>query len=103
MISKPPPLLLGVTLLFWGWHTDYLLAGVGMGLLLEGARRSPARWELADDDFRRVWNLCTFLAVAGLVYALTANDGLSNVREMFGNANPAARQNAIVKSARSGL
>ena len=103
MISKPPPLLLGATLLFWGWHTEYLLAGLAMGALFEGARWIPTRWEFTDDDFRRVWNLCLFLAAAGLVYALTTNDGLTNMREMLGNASPSMRQNAAIKSARSGL
>ena len=35
---RPPPFLLGAALLFWGWQTDLIVAGVLMAIVLEGSR-----------------------------------------------------------------
>ena len=70
---KTPPFLLLATLVFWGWQSGFFLAGALMGLLLESARLIRARWELAAEDFRRVWNFCLLLALALVVFALAAN------------------------------
>ena len=52
---RTPPLLLGATLLFWGWQSDYIVAGEVMGAILESARLVKVRWELADEDLSRIW------------------------------------------------
>jgi aryl-alcohol dehydrogenase-like predicted oxidoreductase len=49
---KTPPLLLGAALVFWGWQTGFLPAGLVMAAALEGARGVRARREFSDDDFR---------------------------------------------------
>ena len=50
-LRKTPPMLLGVTLLFWGWQSNLLVAGAIMGLILESARFVEVRW---DDELKRV-------------------------------------------------
>ena len=64
---KPPPLLLGAALLFWGWQAEFLLVGALMAVALESRYLIQARWELSDDDFFRIWIFSTLLFVAALV------------------------------------
>jgi uncharacterized membrane protein AbrB (regulator of aidB expression) len=35
---KTPPLLLGATLLFWGWHTGFLIGALIIACVIEGSR-----------------------------------------------------------------
>lgn len=72
---KPPPFLLGAALLFWGWQVGYLWVAAGMAVLLEAARWFPLRWELSDEDFRRIWALCSVLLLGALAYAFTSHEG----------------------------
>lgn len=81
--SDPPPLLIGAALLFWGWQTGYLAVALPLALLLEGARWSPIRWEFSDEDFRRIWTLCSVLLLAALVYAFTSNEGPTAFSQFF--------------------
>ncbi len=48
-----PPWLLGATLLFWGWQTGFVIAGVIMAAAVEGPRLVKARWEFSDEDLAR--------------------------------------------------
>src|SRR5712671_7244799 len=73
-LMKTPPLLLLATLVFWGWQSGFLLVGTIMGVVLESARFIKARWDLTEEDFRRIWNFCTLLALALVVYAFAANE-----------------------------
>jgi protein-glutamine gamma-glutamyltransferase len=98
---KPPPLLLGAALLFWGWQTDFLLPGALMGVILESARVFKARWELSDEDFGRVWTFCALLLLASALYAFTANEGPSSYAGLFEDANLVAQRNASLSSART--
>lgn len=98
---KPPPLLLGATLLFWGWQTEMLLPGALMAVLLECSRVFKARWDFSDDDFRRVWTFCTLLLLAAVLYAFSANEGPSSYAGLFEEANLAAQRNASISSART--
>ena len=75
---KPPPLLLGAALLFWGWQTGFLIPGALMAALLEGARLIKVRWELSDEDFSRLWAFCSVLLLAALVFSFNTYVGLSN-------------------------
>ena len=64
---KPPPLIVGAALIFWGWRTDMLaIAAVAAGLL-ELANGIKGRWDFTDKEFSRLWDVCTviFLGVAG--------------------------------------
>jgi protein-glutamine gamma-glutamyltransferase len=72
---KAPPLLLGATLLFWGWQSGFLAVGALLAVALEGSRFVAARWDLADEDFHRVWNFCMLLILAAGIFAFGTNSG----------------------------
>jgi hypothetical protein len=84
---KTPPFLLFASLLFWGWQSGFILVGAILGIVLEGARLIRLRWDLTEEDFRRVWNLCTILSLGVIVYAFTTNEtggatnGVANATE----------------------
>jgi uncharacterized protein YbdZ (MbtH family) len=44
-----------------------------MGVVLESARFITARWDLAEQDFRRIFTFCTLLSKMLGVYAITSN------------------------------
>lgn len=90
---KTPPLLVGAGLLFWGWQTDFLLAGAIMAVMLESARFVKTRWELSHEDFSRVWTFCAVLFLASGVYAFTSSDGPATVGRLL------AGQRVIVNNA----
>jgi len=98
---KTPPLLLGATLVFWGWNTNYLWVGVALGLVLEASRLLRNGWEVTEEDFNRIWTFCTLLFLASTVYAFTSNDGPSDFRGFFENPNPWTTRNAGTASART--
>lgn len=69
---KMPPLLLGVALLFWGWHTGPWWLGLALGLLVELPRTFAWRWELELRERWRVADLCSgLLVLAGIYLYLT--------------------------------
>ena len=81
---KPPPFLLFATLAFWGWQSGFLLAGLLLGAGLESARFVRGRVDLSDEDFRRIWNLCTVLTLALAAFVFTTNEdsgGLSGMMQ----------------------
>src|SRR6185437_10431642 len=82
-LMKTPPFLLGATLLFWGWQTDFLIPGVIMGAVLEGARYVKNRWDLTDEDFKRIWTFCALLFLAAAVYAFADNGGPGGIGRFF--------------------
>jgi len=96
---KPPPLLLGAALVFWGWQAELLLPGALMAVLIESALVFKARWELADEDFRRVWTFCALLLLAATLYAFTANEGPTSYAGLFEDANLVTQRNASLASA----
>jgi hypothetical protein len=98
---KPPPLLLGVTLLFWGWQAGLPVAGVVLGVLVELAWVFKARWDFSDDDFGRIWSLCSLLLLATVLFAFTNNDGLSTFGNLMEDANPNTQRRATVATART--
>jgi protein-glutamine gamma-glutamyltransferase len=98
---NPPPLLLGATLLFWGWQTGFLLVGAILALVLESARWIKIRLDFSDDDFSRIWVFCTLLFLASAIYAFTANEGPSNFRGFFQNPNFSTQRHAGASSART--
>src|SRR5215472_10800760 len=96
-----PPFFLGAGLLFWGWQTGFLLPALAMGLLIEGARWIEIRWELADEEFSRIWIFCTLLLLGAVIYAFTANEGPADFRGLFENPNYFTQRNAGTASART--
>ena len=99
---KPPPLLLGAALAFWGWQSDFLIPGVAMGLIVESARLIQARWDFSDEDFSRVWTFCALLFLAAGVYAFNNNGGPSNFGNWFQNPSFRTQGGAGLSTARTG-
>lgn len=64
----PPPLLLAVGLVFWGWYGGFTPAAAAMAILLEAPRYLRLRWELSARDFERIADLCTIAFASALVF-----------------------------------
>lgn len=99
---KPPPLLLGCALAFWGWQSEFLIPGVAMGLIVESARWIQARWDFSDEDFSRVWTFCSLLFLAAAVYAFNDNAGPANFSRWFQEPNFRTQGGAGLSTARTG-
>ena len=91
---KLPPLLLGAALLFWGWEIDLPYVGGIFAVLVEGTRLTRFRWELANEDLNRVWNVCTLIFIAASVYAFTANQGPAAISRILDDPGTAAQRMA---------
>ena len=81
---KTPPFLLLGTLTFWGWQSGFPAAGFLLGVLLESPRFIKSRVDLAEEDFSRIWNLCTVLTLALAAVVFTTNEdsgGLSGMMQ----------------------
>ncbi len=98
---KTPPFVLGATLLFWGWQTDFLLPGALMGLVLEASRFVKLRWDLTDDDFKRIWTFCALLFLAAAVYAFADNGGPEGFGRLLGGPDIATEREAGSASAKT--
>jgi transglutaminase-like putative cysteine protease len=92
-VLKTPPLLLGATLLFWGWQSGLPLIGAVMGIILESAWFVKVRWELSDADFRRILTFCTLFALAAMLYVFT--DAQENSGGFHGSAGAVGRAMGI--------
>ena len=98
---KPPPFLLGAALLFWGWQTDYLAASAVIAVVLESARWVKPRWDLGDEDFRRIWVFCALLLLAVAVYAFTSTGGPADFIGFLQDPSMANHRSSGVASARA--
>src|SRR5436190_6695271 len=98
---KTPPLLLGAALLFWGWQTDFLVPGAIMAVVLESSRFIKLRWDLADDDFKRIWTFCALLFLAAAVYAFADSGGPEGIGRFFQGPNLNSEREAGAASART--
>ncbi|MBM3841293.1 MAG: hypothetical protein FJ398_25740 [Verrucomicrobia bacterium] len=100
---KPPGLLLGATLLFWGWQTGLPWLGALAALLLESSRWVRVRWDFSQGDLDRLWNFCVALFFGVAIFAFASNDGLHAVGTLVGDSSLAERSEALNKGARSVL
>jgi hypothetical protein len=98
---KQPPFLLGAGLLFWGWQAGFPLIGALMAIAIESPRWIHVRWELSDEDFRRIWVFSTLLLLGATVYAFSLNDGPGNFRGLFQNPSLRTERNAGTTTART--
>ncbi len=98
---KPPPFLLSVTLLFWGWQSDLFLPGALMAVILESALVFKSRWDFSDEDFTKAWSFCSLVLLAAIVFAFTNNDGPSSFANMLDDLRPANTRSATNASART--
>ncbi len=88
---KTPPFLLLAALLFWGWQSGFVWVGAILGIVLECARFTRLQWDLAEEDFRRIWNLCTLLSLGLIVYSFSTSGNGSGSGLLPGNAAEATR------------
>jgi len=95
---RTPPLLLLAVLAFWGWQSGFLLFGVIMGVALESGRFIKARWDLTEEDFRRLWNFCVLLAVALIVYTFATNEEGGGWNGLLHSSAATAARNFSVSS-----
>lgn len=98
---KTPPFLLGVTLIFWGWQTELLMPAAIMAAILEGSQFVKTRWDLSDDDFKRIWKFCALVFLGAAVYAFADNGGPEGFGRFFREANLNAERDAGSASART--
>ena len=98
---KPPPFLLSVTLLFWGWQSDLVLPGALMAVILESGLVFRTRWDLSEDDFSKTWSFCSLVLLSAVVYSFTNNEGPSSFATMFDDLSASNQRTATVASART--
>ncbi|WP_413171999.1 transglutaminase-like domain-containing protein [Anabaena azotica] len=70
---KTPPLLLGATIMFWGWQTGIWIFAIPIAILLECSRFVQSRWDFSSDDIKQIANLCLVILVSVSIYLLIAN------------------------------
>lgn len=68
---KPPPLLLGATLLFWGWQSQLGFIAIPLAIILESPLWIRWRVVLEDSDFNRLADLSTVLLIGAIVYLIS--------------------------------
>ncbi len=94
-------MLIGAALIFWGWQAELLPVAVVLACVLEGSRYVTTRWQFSQADLNRIWNLCTFLFLGALALAVLSEQGMW----LFDNSppanTPAARAQALNRTARS--
>lgn len=71
-----PNLLLGASVLFWGWQTGNWIAALILALLLESMRHVPVRFDLGATEHSWIADLCTVVFV-GLTVLLAVNRGIA--------------------------
>lgn len=80
---KTPPLLLGMTLIFWGWQTSHPVLGIIIALLLEGSHLIKMRWDLSSSDFNRISDLCSLIFVGMFIYFYVSRNSARAALVMF--------------------
>lgn len=65
-----PPLFVGATLVFWGAVCGQWMLAIPAAIVLEGSRWVGVRWQLTDNDFRRLADLCNIGIIGIVVYRL---------------------------------
>jgi hypothetical protein len=70
---KTPVLLLGASLMFWGWQTNHWIWAALMAIILEGSHLIRLRWDLSNADFRRISDMCVILFLILLIYLWMAD------------------------------
>lgn len=96
-----PPLLPGVTLLFWSWQAGWLWLGALAALAIEAPRFARSRLHFTQADLDRIWNLCFVLFFGAFVVAFVASDGAAALANVADNNSIASRIEAINKGGRS--
>ena len=98
---KPPPLLIGLALLLWGWEAELVWVGIVAALALEAPRVLATRWQFSQADLDRIWNLCVALFLGATIYAFASSDNLSAVNDLLRENSMSSRIATINQSKRS--
>jgi transglutaminase-like putative cysteine protease len=69
---KNTPLIIGVSLLFWGWQTGYLALAIFLALVVEISRWVPFRWDLSPKDFYRLSDISALLLMGMVAFRFIA-------------------------------
>lgn len=93
---RSPPLLVGVSLLFWGWQSGYLALAIPMAIFFESSHWTRLRWEFTDRDFNRLWNFTAMLFLGAMVYAFTSREGPNALRDLWRSPTSIAGQSAVM-------
>jgi hypothetical protein len=70
---KMPVMLLGVTIIFWGWQTEMWLFALPIAAILEAANWLSYRWDFSASDLKRIANFCLIFLCCLLVYFLVSD------------------------------
>lgn len=73
---KMPRFLLGAAVLFWGWQTGLWFLALPIALVLEARHVVPGRWDVSEEDFRRIFSVAVVLVVSFTVYLLRGDRSL---------------------------
>lgn len=92
---KTPPLLIGLTLLFWGYQTGMLWVGATMAVLLELSLLIKVRWNVDRGDYYRVWDFCAILFAASAIYCFVSRDTTNDLMELFQATNYSKRNQML--------
>ncbi len=92
---KPPPFLLAVALLLWGWQTGLLAFALLMAVVLEAAWWIDWRVEFNVKDFNRVVDLVSLLAAVGGIYCVLTREATNQVMAMFQATSFTAKSSAM--------
>ena len=76
---KTPLLLLGATIMFWGWLAGQLVLATIMTLVVEGSHFIKLRWDLSTSDFNRISNFCSIVLIGLVVYLFAANKSFNTI------------------------
>ncbi|HLP77823.1 MAG TPA: hypothetical protein VK327_13000, partial [Candidatus Paceibacterota bacterium] len=98
---KTPRFLIAAGLVFWGWQTGMVVPAVLMAVALEAAQWLKLRWEFSDDDFSRIWTICTLLFLGVAVYAFTDNGGPARIGNFLQNPSPFTQTGAGAATSRT--
>ncbi len=74
-MKYPPQFLTGFALLFWGWQTEMMIAGIALATIIEGARFTQVKYDFKQRDFRNVWNLCGAIFIGVFFFVYTSGGG----------------------------
>jgi protein-glutamine gamma-glutamyltransferase len=71
---RTTPLLLAAALMLWGWQTGLWWFAVPLAAALEFSRLFKVRWDIAQSDLDRLWNLSAAALGACALYLIASED-----------------------------
>ncbi len=71
---KLPPYFIGLALLFWGYTTGYLVAGIILAVILESHQFIRKRWKFSLDDLIKIADLNSIILLAVVSFVVLTHD-----------------------------